>query len=85
VIVVEVGYRELKVLGLAPMAVLPHHQREGIGSAPVRAGLRHCRELGFGAIVVLGHPEFHPRFVFSPSAGFGIRCEYDAPEEALML
>jgi putative acetyltransferase len=52
-------------LALAPMAVLPAHQRRGIGSALVRRGLEICREQGARIVVVVGHPEFYPRFGFS--------------------
>lgn len=76
-------YREL-IMGLAPMAVIPTRQRSGIGSALVRAGLERCKELGATAVVVLGHPEFYPQFGFAPAVRFGLRCEYDVPEEAFM-
>ena len=79
------GDAALKVMGLAPMAVLPEHQRQGIGSALVRAGLDQCRQLGFGAVVVLGHPGYYPRFGFVPSARFGIRCEYDVADDVFMV
>ena len=79
------GNPALKVMGLAPMAVLPERQRQGIGTALVRAGLEQCRVLGAGAVVVLGHPDFYPRFGFSPSTRFGIRCEYDVPEDVFMV
>ncbi len=75
---------DLKVMGLAPMAVAPAHQRKGIGSALVRAGLEQCRKLDFDAVVVLGHPEYYLRFGFSPSSRFGIDSEYDVPEEVFM-
>lgn len=75
----------LHLMGLAPMAVLPSHQRRGIGSALVRAGLQHCRQLGIGAVAVLGHPDYYPRFGFRPSTRFGISSEYDAPAEAFMV
>jgi putative acetyltransferase len=77
-------HRELKIMGLGPMAVVPAQQRTGLGSALVRAGLEQCRKLGFGAVVVLGHPDYYPRFGFSPAARFGIGCEYEAPQEAFM-
>jgi putative acetyltransferase len=72
------------VMGLAPMAVRPQVQRRGIGSALVRAGLERCRSAGAVAVVVLGHPEYYPRFGFVPAARFGLRCEYEVPEEAFM-
>ena len=72
-------------MGLAPMAVAPSHQHQGIGSALVRAGLERCKALGAGAVIVLGHPEYYPRLGFSPAVRFGIGCEYDAPQEAFMV
>jgi len=77
-------YPDLKVMGLAPMAVAPEHQRKGIGSALVRAGLEQCRKLGFVAVFVLGHPEYYPRFGFLPSSRFGIDSDYDVSEEVFM-
>jgi putative acetyltransferase len=75
----------LRIMGLAPMAVVPESQRKGVGSALVRAGLKRCKELGYGAVVVLGHPEYYPRFGFVSAARSGVCCVYDAPEEAFML
>ena len=78
------GHPHLKVMGLAPMAVTRDHQRKGIGSALVRAGLVQCKQLGIAAIVVLGHPEYYPRFGFVPASRFGIDSEYDVPEDVFM-
>ncbi len=75
---------DVKIMGLAPMAIAPDRQRSGVGSALVRAGLERCKESGFGAVVVLGHAEYYPRFGFSPSTNFDICCEYEVPEEAFM-
>ena len=82
--VMLVGEPELNIMGLAPMAVVPTYQRLGIGSALVRAGLEKCARLGFGAVVVLGHPTYYPRFGFVPSTRWNIRSEYEAPPEAFM-
>jgi putative acetyltransferase len=78
------GNSNLKVMGLAPMAVLPVHQNQGIGSELVRAGLEECRRMRFSAVVVLGHPAFYPRFGFLPSSKFGIDSEYEVPEDVFM-
>lgn len=51
----------------------------------MRAGLEHCRQLGVGAVVVLGHAAYYPRLGFSPSARSGIGCEYDGPEDVFMV
>ncbi len=73
-----------RIMGLAPMAVAPEHQRRGIGSALVRAGLDRCRALGFGAVVVLGHPGYYLRFGFQPASRFGLGCPYDVPDDVFM-
>ena len=76
---------DLNIMGLAPMAVLPERQNGGIGTALVEAGLHRCRALGVGAVAVLGHPDYYPRFGFTPSANWRIKSEYDVPEEAFMI
>jgi len=78
------GHPDLKIMGLAPMAVSPDHQGQGVGTALVRAGLKECKNLGFGAVVVVGHPEYYPRFGFTPAVLFALSCEFDVPEEAFM-
>ncbi len=78
------GRPHLNIMGLAPMAVIASRQRKGIGSDLVRAGLDQCRDLGFGAVVVLGHSEYYRRFGFLPAGRFGLRCEYDVPNNAFM-
>ena len=78
------GSPDLKLMGLAPMAVSSARQGKGIGSALVREGLAQCKKLGFSAVVVLGHPAYYPRFDFVPASRFGIDSEYDAPDEAFM-
>jgi len=75
---------ELLAMGLGPMAVLPRRQREGIGSALVRAGLDDCRQLEVQAVFVLGHPQFYPRFGFVPASSYAISSTYDVPDEVFM-
>jgi hypothetical protein len=66
------------------MAVQPGPQRSGIGSALVRAGLSALRAAGHEVVIVLGHPEYYPRF------GFVRASEHDSlgahvPDEAFMV
>jgi putative acetyltransferase len=65
----------LPAVALAPMAVVPEHQRRGIGSALVNAGLTACRSRGFRVAIVLGHRAFYPRFGFSST----LARQLDAP------
>ena len=62
----------LPVLCLAPLAVLPERQNEGIGTALVEAGLSRARKHGEKAVIVLGHPDYYPRFGFEPAMPLGI-------------
>jgi putative acetyltransferase len=57
--------RTVPALALAPLAILPEYQKQGIGSALIRRGLEFCKEQGHKIIVVLGHPRFYLRFGFS--------------------
>jgi putative acetyltransferase len=75
----------MRAAGLAPMAVAPERQRQGIGSRLVVSGLDACRAAGYDLVVVLGHPEFYPKFGFVTAASAGLRCEYDVPSEAFMV
>jgi putative acetyltransferase len=75
----------LRIMGLAPMAVVPERQRQGIGSELVRAGLDECRKLDVDAVIVLGHAEYYPRFGFVPASRFGLSSEYDVPDEVFMV
>jgi putative acetyltransferase len=76
---------DLFMLGLAPVAVLPDHQRQGIGSLLIRHGLKECVRLGGSAVVVLGSPEYYPRFGFTKAKGKGLGCEYPVPDDAFMV
>ena len=77
--------RNLSIVGLAPLAVLPNYQRQGIGTLLIRQGLKECARSGFNAVVVLGHPDFYSRFGFIPASRKSLKCEYDVPDEAFMV
>lgn len=76
---------ELQGAGLGPMAVLPEFQRKDIGTQLISEGLGRLRLQGYPFVVVLGHPEYYPRFGFVPASRYNVRCEWNVPDEAFML
>ena len=70
---------------LAPMAVRPGLQRDGLGSALVRAGLDYLPELGVQGVLVLGHPKYYPRFGFSPETAESVRSPYSVSPAFMAL
>lgn len=72
-------------VGLGPMAVAPSHQRRGIGTRLVQAGIERLRNIGCPFIVVIGHPNFYPRFGFQPATTYGLTCEWEVLAEAFMV
>lgn len=80
-----VGEETLQVLSLAPLAVRPQLQRQGIGSALVRAGLAMADGMGEALVIVLGHPQFYCRFGFQPSVCYGIKSPFPVPKDAFMV
>jgi putative acetyltransferase len=76
---------EITGAALGPMAVLPEHQRQGIGSRLVEAGNRKLKDAGCLFIIVLGHANYYPRFGFRPASTHGIKCEWEVPDDVFML
>jgi putative acetyltransferase len=72
-------------VALGPVAVAPDHQKQGIGDQLIRAGLAMCHERGDDIVAVLGHPTYYPRFGFVPAVRYGIKSEYDVPDDVFML
>ncbi len=70
---------------LGPMAVLPEHQHQGIGSKLIEAGNRKIKDQGWPFIIVLGHSHYYPRFGFRPAGNHGIQCEWEVPGDVFLL
>ena len=84
-VVVSAPNEDIQGMGLAPMAVLPERQRQGIGSLLVRTGIEALREWRCPYIIVLGHPEYYPRFGFAPASQHGLSCQWAGiPDEVFM-
>jgi predicted N-acetyltransferase YhbS len=76
---------EAKGIGLAPVAIRPDVQSQGIGAKLIREGLRLCKELGFDYCVVLGGPDYYQRFGFKKASPSGIRNEYGVDDEFMLI
>lgn len=77
--------RRFKCLALGPIAVLPEHQRKGVGKALIAEGLERAKEVGFGAVVVLGDPAYYEQFGFKPSSAYKVRCSFAPSPEYFMV
>ena len=85
-VVVTDGKQKTEGIGLAPMAVLPSRQRQGMGTQLVDTGLQILKEKGCPFVIVLGHPEYYPRFGFQAASGCNIKTQWDGvPDEAFMI
>lgn len=84
-VVIEGDRENFEALALAPMAVHPVWQRQGIGSALIHWSLEECRRHGHELVIVLGHPEYYPRFGFVPALTLGVGCPYEVTAEAFRL
>jgi len=76
--------RETSSLALAPMGVLPAHQKSGIGGKLIRAGLSAAKELGHQSVIVMGHKDYYPKFGFLPAEKWEISTHYEVPSEYFM-
>jgi putative acetyltransferase len=85
-VVVECSENRIEGMGLAPMAVTPERHRCGVGSQLVSHGLEVLQKRSCPFVVVLGHPEYYPRFGFERASAFALRSQWDGvPDEAFMV
>lgn len=71
-------------IALAPLAVLPERQKTGVGKALANESMKLADERGHGIIIVLGHPEYYPKFGFEPASKFGMNSPFDVPDDVFM-
>jgi putative acetyltransferase len=83
---IERGDHCSKGLGLAPVSVLPEFQRRRIGARLIKVGLAAAANSECEFVIVLGHPEYYPKFGFAPASGSNVGCEFECvPDEAFMI
>jgi len=83
-VIIEERTPPVPALGLAPIAVAPHHQHRGIRGAQIETGLTRCRDQGVGLVVVMAHPGYYPPFGFRPAHSVGLTREYDSSPGVFM-
>ncbi len=71
-------------LSLGPMAVTPALQRKGIGSQMVIQGLEAAKKLGHKSVIVVGHPEYYPKFGFKRASQWNIQVPFEVPDDAFL-
>jgi len=84
-IVIDNGSQQFQSLILAPVSVLPKYQKMGIGGQLIRAGHQKAKELGFQSAILLGHPEYYPRFGYKPASSFGIKTRIPLPSDDVFM
>ncbi|QUG84940.1 GNAT family N-acetyltransferase [Bacillus nitratireducens] len=84
-ITIEQDGTSVESLALAPVSVARGHQKKGIGGKLIGAALEKAKELGYGAVVVLGHPEYYPKFGFKKACDWNIKAPFEVPDEVFMV
>ena len=84
-IIIDNGEQQFQSLVLAPVSVLPEFQKQGIGGQLIGAGHQKAIELGFQSVILIGHPEYYPRFGFKPASIWGIKTHYELPSDDVFM
>jgi predicted N-acetyltransferase YhbS len=71
-------------LSLGPIAVLPDHQKQGIGGLLIDKGHQAALELGYASVILLGHPTYYPRFGYRMAALWGLTNPWGVHDEPFM-
>ena len=82
---IENGQEKFESLILAPVSVLPEFQKIGIGSQLIRTGHQKAFELGFHSVILIGHPEYYPRFGYKPASKWGIKSPIPLPSDDVFM
>ncbi len=82
---IENDEQKFQTLILAPVSVLPQFQKMGIGGQLIRAGHQKAKELRFKSAILLGHPEYYPRFGYKPASKWGIKTQIPLPSDDVFM
>lgn len=84
-IVIDNGTQQFQSLILAPVSVLPEYQKMGVGGQLIRAGHQKAKEIGFQSAILIGHPEYYPRFGYRPASTWGIKTQIPLPSDDIFM
>ncbi|PEL21265.1 GNAT family N-acetyltransferase [Bacillus wiedmannii] len=84
-ITIEKDGASVDSLALAPVSVARSHQKKGIGGKLIVAALEKAKGLGYVSVVVLGHPEYYPKFGFKKASEWNIKAPFEVPDEVFMV
>jgi len=75
------NFNQVSISILAPLAIIPSYQKQGIGGRLIMKGLEILSKSWIDLVFVLGHPEYYPRYGFKPASKLGLEAPYLIPEE----
>ena len=81
---IKTNKKKCDSLALAPVSVIPKFQNRKIGTTLIQKGLEKAKKLGFKSVIVIGHPEYYPRFGFQTASKYGITAPFKVPDNALL-
>ena len=84
IILTKIKIDEFDSLALAPVSVLPEFQGQGIGAQLIKKSHEIAKSLGYKSIILLGHPEYYPRFGYKKASDWNIKAPFDVPDEAFL-
>ncbi|MEL7121554.1 MAG: N-acetyltransferase [Bacteroidota bacterium] len=79
------GTEKKEVLSLAPVGVLPAFQSKGIGSKLINKAHELAKDLGYKAVVLIGHEAYYPRFGYVQAHTKGIKFPFEVGKEHCMV
>ncbi len=84
-LVIDNGQQQFQSLVLGPVSVLPEFQKQGIGGQLIIVGHQKARELGFQSVILIGHPEYYPRFGYKTASGWGLKVAMELPSDDVFM
>ena len=84
-LVIDNGQQQFQSLVLGPVSVLPEFQKQGIGGQLIVAGHQKATDLGFQSVILIGHPEYYPRFGYKTASGFGLKVAIKLPSDDVFM